>query len=308
VQVARSSKRPRAGALLTLAIVLGGSSPASAFVRTRSATTQAPFFHRSPQAILEVAVPPDTLQISADDVRAAAQAAVDTWSYPAIACTSLSLTLAPGLVDSQVVAYDGHNRIVMRTGSWCRDPDTLTNCHDDNQVALTTVFSRNHPGALDDGQILEADIEINDVDYQWAIIPDGPISGRDYEYLYDLTSALTHETGHFVGLAHVCELPGDPVRVDNHGDPSPDCTDVTTVDAEQLNESTMYPTMGPGDVSLRTLTDDDMAAACSVYPTTVPTVVGSCQVAPTGPARGVLAALGASLALMLIAVRRTRRR
>jgi MYXO-CTERM domain-containing protein len=305
VQVARSSKRLRAGALLTLALVLGGASPAAAFVRTRT-PTQAPYFHSSPQLVLEVAVPPDTLPISAADVRGAAQAAIDTWSHPAISCTSLSLTLAPGLVDGQVAAYDGHNRIVMRSGAWCRDPDALTDCHDASQVALTTSWTIKHPGAFDDGQILEADIEINDVDYQWGIIPEGPISGRDYEYIYDLTSALTHETGHFIGLAHVCELPGDPVRVDNHGATSPDCTDVATVTAEQLDESTMYPTMGPADVSLRTLTDDDMAAACFVYPA-VPTVVGSCDVTPTGQSPGLPIALAASLGLLLVAVRRPRR-
>ena len=131
---------------------------------------------------------------------------------------------AHGFGDSDVVAYDGHNRIITRTGAWCRDPVAQTNCHDSSQIALTTVFSRSHPGALDDGQILDADVEINDVGYEWAAIPDGDFSARDYANAYDLRAALTHELGHFIGLAHDCVLPGDPIRFDDSGHISPDCS------------------------------------------------------------------------------------
>ena len=193
----------------------------------------------------------------------------------------------------------------MRTGAWCRDPADMTNCHDVSQVALTTVFSRNHPGAFDDGLILEADIEINDVDYQWAVIPDGPISAVDYLGEYDLTSALTHEAGHFIGLAHVCGLPGDPVRYDDHGDPTPECTAIGAEQYQVITSATMYPTMNPADVSLRSLSDDDIEAACTLYPATS-TVVGGCDVAPSGAAPGG-ARIGA-LALTLLLARRRRAR
>jgi hypothetical protein len=216
--------------------------------------------------------------------------------------------VAPGFADDQTVAYDGHDRIVMRTGAWCRDPETMTDCHDDSQVAVTTVYSRNHPGALDDGLILEADIEVNDVDYQWAIIPDGPISAHDYGNSYDLTSALTHETGHFIGLAHTCEMAGDPIRYDNYGHVSPDCAMLTGDDAAEILAATMYPTMNPADVSLRSLTDDDMAAACSVYPIT-PTVIGGCALArsPSRPGMGALATACGALAFALARRRRARK-
>jgi len=175
------------------------------------------------------------------------------------------------------------------------------------------VFSRNHPGALDDGMILEADIEVNDVDYQWAIIPDGPITVHDYGNSYDLASALTHETGHFIGLAHTCSVSGDPLRYDNHGQVVSDCTMLTGDDADQIIAATMYPTMNPVDVSLRSLTDDDRNGACSLYPIT-PTVIGACDVsgspAAARPSEAVLplAVGGAGLALALAWRRRRARR
>lgn len=285
------------------------TADAQAFVRTRTSSTQVVFFRSSPNATLEVSTPPDSLSISASDVRAAAQAAVDAWSYPAVSCTSLNLTLAPGFADSQAVANDGHNRIIMRTGVWARDPDDPTTAHDPTWVATTTVFSRNHPGALDDGLILEADIEVNDVDYQWAIIPDGPITAHDYGNSYDLASALTHETGHFIGLAHTCVTSGDPLRYDNHGQVVPDCSMLSGDDADQILAATMYPTMNPVDVSLRSLTDDDMNGACSVYPI-MPTVIGACDVSSSpgalrSPRAAVpVAAVGAALALALVWRRR----
>jgi len=286
---------------------------AHAFVRTRSETTGVVFFRGSSNALLELSMPPDSPSIAPADLRSAAQAAIDAWSYPAISCTSLALTLAPGFSDSQAVANDGHNRIIMRSGIWARDPQDPTTAHDPSQVAVTTVFSRNHPGALDDGMILEADIEVNDVDYQWAVIPDGPISVHDYGNSYDLASALTHETGHFIGLAHTCQLPGDPVRYDNHGDVAPDCTMLNGDDAAQIIAATMYPTMNPVDVSLRSLTDDDMNGACALYPIT-PTVIGACDVSasPAGgrsPRAAVLVTVAsAGLALALAHSRRRARR
>jgi len=289
------------------------NGPAQAFVRTRS-PTDLPFFRSSPHAVLEVSTPPDSLSIAPSDVYGAAQAAVDAWSYPAISCTSLALSLDPGFADSQAVANDGHNRIIMRTGVWSRDPDDPTvMAHDPTQVAVTTVFSRSHPGSLDDGMILDADIEVNDVDFQWAIIPDGPISVHDYGNSYDLASALTHEMGHFIGLAHTCAMPGDPVRYDEHGDVVADCTMLVGDGADQIIAATMYPTMNPVDVSLRSLTDDDVNGACAVYPV-MPTVMGGCDVAPSSePGRSplpvVLVTAGsAGLAVALASRRRRARR
>ncbi len=81
---------------------------------------------------------------------------------------------------------------------------------------------------LDDGSIFDADMEINGtVD---LTVGDGKVD-------FDLQSIVTHEAGHMLGLAHSAD-----------------------------KEATMFINYVPGDVSLRTLAADDMAAICAAYP------------------------------------------
>ena len=54
---------------------------------------------------------------------------------------------------------------------------------------------------------------------------------------YDLQAIVTHEVGHFIGIAH-----------------SPDPSAV------------MYASYPPGSISQRTLTPDDVGAVCEIYP------------------------------------------
>ena len=127
--------------VLATAVAVLASRPAGAYVRARANASTDPLYWPRPVAELEVTRPPDDFPIAADDVRAEVAAALAAWSYPAVDCTAVSLALTPGFGDSETVAFDGHNRIITRTGAWCRDPDTCTRPYDDSQVALTTVFS-----------------------------------------------------------------------------------------------------------------------------------------------------------------------
>ncbi len=270
-------------------MIVGVGAPAAAYVRARTTDTFMPIFWSDPRKVLEVARPPDGLGISTDDLRGAAQAAVGSWSNSSIACTGVALRLASQTTDSQVAARDGRNRIIMRTGSWCRDPVTQAHCHDPAAVALTTVFSRSRPGAPDDGEMLEADIEVNAASsFQWGIVPEGPISGRDFANTYDLTSALTHETGHFIGLDHTCITPGAISLVDDRGTETFSCGTVPATEQSLVEDATMYPFMNPADISLRTLSADDARAACDIYPiAAVPddewVGAGGCSEAPGSP-------------------------
>lgn len=305
------SVRGRSVALLVAGCVTLFGGRAEAFVRSITTDSGVPLFWTTPQATLEVTRPPDSFPIDADSFHAAVEGAAQTWSYPTLACTSVALEVAAGFSDSDVVAPDGHNRIITRTGAWCRDPVAMTKCHDPSQVAITAVFSRSHPGSLDDGQILEADVEINDVGYEWAVIPDGEFSGRDYANSYDLRGALTHELGHFIGLAHDCVLPGDPVRLDDAGHVSPDCSDLPADDAATLLASTMYAVMQPADRQWRSLSSDDARAACSIYARASLPLEGWCAVggredspAPVGALIGTAVLFAAGLA---VRSRRTQR-
>lgn len=305
------------GAIFALALTLPGAR-ALAYVRARTPDTFVPIFWADPRKVLEIARPPEGVGVTTDDLRAAAQAAVASWSGSSIACTGLELRVAPRVTDSQVAARDGRNRILMRTGSWCRDPVALTHCHDPAAVALTTVFSRSRPGAADDGEMLEADIEVNAAgSFPWGIIPDGPISGRDFANIYDLTSALTHETGHFIGLDHTCLTPNMPLLVDDSGVAAPSCASVPADQQADIEDATMYPFMNPSEVGLRTLSTDDTRAACDIYPTwSVPDDewigAGGCTQAPAPVSRGfrpviVGTVLWAAFALFASRARRRQR-
>jgi hypothetical protein len=129
-----------------------------------------------------------------------------------VACTEASFTL------------DGTNQnvVVFHDDVW---PHSRGNGPSPT-IALTTVsFNR------DTGEILDADIEINTADH---IIE---VTTTLSPGVYDLESVLTHEAGHFLGLAH------SPSR-----------------------QSVMYYEDEGGSARHRTITDDDLAGICAIYP------------------------------------------
>ncbi len=96
-----------------------------------------------------------------------------------------------------------------------------------NTLGLTTV---NYDP--DTGEILDADMEINTYSTQknLTVKGDPPPDG------YDLQSIVTHEAGHFLGLAH-------------------------TID----DRATMFAQYKPGSTHMRNLTIDDVQGICSIY-------------------------------------------
>ena len=80
----------------------------------------------------------------------------------------------------------------------------------------------------DTGELLNADIELNAKDHFFTI--------SDEAVGADLLSILTHETGHFLGIGH-----------------------------SQATDATMFEFYAEGSTDLRTLTDDDRNAMCTLY-------------------------------------------
>jgi hypothetical protein len=152
--------------------------------------------------------------------------AFQTWQ--AVTCPgtgappSILATDAFGLVDCALHEYNrgagNANIVVFRDDSWV---------HQDAQdaVALTSMSFNERTGA-----ILDADVEIN-ATVNITTASSVPIDG------YDLSSILTHEAGHFLGLAH-----------------------------STLPDATMYPIYRQGTDDFRTLSDDDIAGICAIYP------------------------------------------
>lgn len=111
--------------------------------------------------------------------------------------------------------------------------DDVTWPHDDpaSVLALTTVTY-----GVDDGTIFEAYTEVNATPGHEITTQEPPPVGSP---AHDLQSILTHEAGHFFGLAHATEA-----------------------------SSVMYAYYAAGKV---TLTADDISGFCTVYPASGPT-------------------------------------
>jgi hypothetical protein len=127
-----------------------------------------------------------------------------------------------GPVDCNVVEYntDGPNQhvILFRDNEW---PHNDIN----NTLALTTVTFN-----PDTGEIYDADMEVNTFQQRPTLTDPIPPDG------YDFQSIVTHESGHFLGLAHS----GDP-------------------------HATMFAHYQPGSTAMRSLTNDDIEGICTVY-------------------------------------------
>ncbi len=122
----------------------------------------------------------------------------------------------------------------------------------------------NTPGLPGDGTILDADIELNDVNYTFTIDPANAVARPGTE-LADLENTLTHELGHVQGLAHTCwdHITATP-PLDNLGNPIPDCNDPNL--PASVTDTTMYPYASmPGETSKRNLSPDDVSGVCDVY-------------------------------------------
>jgi hypothetical protein len=95
---------------------------------------------------------------------------------------------------------DGVNRVVVRAGSWCPKRSTRPeDCYDPQRQAITWVRPRHDDGPRD-GEIREADVEINAVSFRWSL------DGRP-EHTRSLRAIVMHELGHVLGLAHACSEP-----------------------------------------------------------------------------------------------------
>jgi hypothetical protein len=158
------------------------------------------------------------------------QQAFNTWL--AVECGSGTPSIqisdfGPVVCDAVEYNHDGYegnaNILVFRDDFWPHNGGASVGT---DTLALTTVTYD-----TDTNEILDADIEVNTAENMFTTSGMPPVGDAD------LLSVLTHETGHFLGLAHTKS-------------PMP---------------ATMAPVY-PGGISMRTLSADDMAAVCADYP------------------------------------------
>ena len=165
-------------------------------------------------------------QVTLAEAETTFKAAFDTWmnadcgsgKHPSVTVNYM------GTVDCHVQEYNkdkdigNANVIMFRDDTWPYEGTA-------NILALTTVTYN-----LDTSEIYDADMEVNTADIKSFTTGDSNVQ-------YDLLSVATHETGHFLGLAH-----------------------------SHSTDATMYTDYKQGSVSLRDLTEDDTSAICVTYP------------------------------------------
>jgi hypothetical protein len=136
--------------------------------------------------------------------------------HPSITVAPIQLTPVSGSPGDRDATSDAVNALRFFDSDWPHDPAA---------IALTTVRY-----GTESGRIVAADIEANSFDHNMTIVD---VGGE-----FDLQSVLTHEAGHFFGLAHVIEP-----------------------------EPTMFASYsGGGATDRRSLETNDQEGMCAIYP------------------------------------------
>jgi hypothetical protein len=290
-------KSRRTGLLLLLLVAALGfgvaAAPALGYVRTVGRKGKPLFWNQRVVPVMVFAKDPPA-PFTEEGLVQLMTAAAAGWSRPANRCTALQLVIIPVREASSKTVLDFSNRVTFRRDRWCRDPpDENGNdkCYPPDALAMTSVFQN-----VNTGQIYDADIEINAANVAWTDVLALPDGGHDLGNAWDLQAAMTHELGHLIGLEHTCWI-NSPIAGANHlGEPVKPCGP-SDVDGA----TTMFPQIGPGDARFRTLSPDELMAACDIYPPPdkeLESAGWSCALAPSQPPSGAPLLLVLALGLL----------
>ena len=252
--------------VVTLALTLD----ASAFVRSRTKHGTAVYW---PGACVFVQPDSDgTADLPAEAVFATVQKSMQNWQALTASCGYLQLQYdQPAKLEAHL---DGKNVVKFRADKWCHPDDSQNHnvCYAAAAAAITTVFYLDRPGDAQDGYIIDADVELNNLNFTFANVIEGqPLpQARPGTSVADLENTLTHELGHLQGLDHTCADSATPANeVDDTGNPPPACNNLAMLTPAQLSkirEATMYNSAMPGETKKRSPEADDVAGVCNIYP------------------------------------------
>jgi Matrixin len=257
-------RRSFVGLLLGFA-VLGSVSSAHAFCRTTTVSIDPSFIPTPTTPCWTDGIPVYWLnacvgytinqaastQVSFDQAQSGMETAYAQWTSATCPSTTSSSQVSVdvrflGPVACHKVEYNQNggnaNVIMFDDTSW---PYQDAN----NTLGLTTVTYN-----LDTGELYDADMEINTA--QQTLTVSGPVPPDGFDFL----SIITHESGHFLGMAH-----------------------------SQDTSATMFAHYVQGSTSMRNLTADDTQGICTIYPpdgtrgaASGPVQEGSCDPTPRG--------------------------
>ncbi|HUQ02756.1 MAG TPA: M43 family zinc metalloprotease [Kofleriaceae bacterium] len=257
----RIAAHPGAGAATWVAdevidLQTGTSTPS---VRTRTKKSGVPLYWA--KSCVEVVRPAEgTTGIAGDLEQDVMRDVFDHWNTSVASCSFLNVVDQGA--QTHEVGRDFVNVIKFRDQQWCRPPvdGDDERCFNGQAAGVTTVTFVDEPSDERDGEIVDADIELNNVTFRLTV--NGQGSGAA-TCAADLANTLTHEVGHLLGLEHTCRGPGDPERVDHTGAAVPLCSD--TIDPV-VTEATMYPFQMCGETKKASLEPDDTQAICISHP------------------------------------------
>lgn len=229
--------------------------------------------------------------------------AYEVWNTSIASCSFMNL-VDDGTA-TQEVGRDFTNLIKFRDDRWCRPPvdDDDEHCFSAQAAGVTTVTFVDEPSDERDGEIVDADIELNNVTFKITVGGQGTGTAT---CAADLKNTLVHELGHLLGLEHTCRSGNEPERVDNNGDPVPLCS---PSNGANITEATMYPFQLCGETKKVSLEDDDIQALCTSHPKADdPGTCGPPEDLSGGGCCGVSRDPRAPLALALLVLVSARRR
>jgi hypothetical protein len=151
-----------------------------------------------PEIVLVPVAPASRTGVSVAELRAELEMAADVWNR------ALERRRAPRLRvgaerEAALVRQDGVSVIILQSVRWCpTDAREQDDCYDKRRSAITHLYPVDAPGSARDGEISEADIEVNAVDFRWTA------DRKRADGVSPLRAVLAHELGHVLGLDHPC--------------------------------------------------------------------------------------------------------
>jgi hypothetical protein len=207
-------------------------------------------------------------------------ASIATWNDATASCSYMNV-INEGR-EAREVGKDYVNLIKFRDMTWGRPAvgNDMARVYESAAAGLTTVVFVDDANSSRDGAIVDADIEINGVNFS---ISANQVTSHPGFSLSELQNTLTHEIGHLHGLEHPClSDPKEGPRHDNNGDLVPLCSTVQSAPFLPANmrilEATMFNYQDSGETKKEDLSPDDINAICEIYPTAQDP--GTCEPVP----------------------------